>query len=168
MKLVSLDSIFDFEYGNKFDLNKMIKAKSPEDAVSFIGRSGRDNGVTAYVGRLADIEPYSSGLVTVALGGAILSSFVQPRPFYTGQNLAVLKPKEKMALEEKLYYCLCIQQNRHRYGAFGREANRTLRKLLLPERSEIPNWVQESLEVVCAEWKNSVDQILTPERWNNF
>jgi len=35
---------------------------------------------------------------------------------------------------EKLYYCLAIKANKFRYGAFGREANRTLKTLLVPEK----------------------------------
>lgn len=165
MKLTTLNSIFDVEYGNKFDLNKMTRAKSLEDAVSFVGRSGRNNGVTAFVQKKNDVQPYFAGLITVALGGAILSSFIQPRQFYTAQNVAVLKPKERMALEEKVYYCLCIQQNRHRYGAFGREANRTLKVLLVPRRNEVPKWVREAFEFVRDDWKKSIDHILSPESW---
>jgi hypothetical protein len=152
MKLTELNKIFGFGYGNKFDLNKMSLADAYDKAVLFVGRSGQHNGVTAYVSKVEDVEPYEAGLITVALGGAILSSFVQPKPFYTGQNIAVLTPPKGMSLAEKMFYCLCIQENRHRYGAFGREANRTLKNLMVPERSSVPSWVGTTHKTVSDEW----------------
>jgi hypothetical protein len=46
-----------------------------------------------------------------------------------------------MTRDELVFYCRAIQQNRFRYSAFGREANRTLRTLLVPARNAIPAWV---------------------------
>ena len=106
MKLIELSQIFGCTYGNKFDLNKMVPAESYDDSVLFIGRSGQNNGVTSYVVRSGEVDPYPAGFITVAMGGAILSSFVQPRPFYTGQNIAVLAPPDNMSLAEKIYYCI--------------------------------------------------------------
>ncbi len=78
----------------------------------------------------------------MALGGSkLLSAFVQEAPFYTAQNVAVLRPKHPMPFQQKLYICLAIRHNRFRYSAFGREANRTLRTLLVPEPEEFPSWV---------------------------
>ncbi len=45
--------------------------------------------------------------------------------------------------EEKLYYCSCITLNKYRYN-YGRQANRTLRNLLIPAYHEIPPWVKQS------------------------
>ena len=160
MNLIELNKIFGFSYGSKFDLNKMTLAEAYKDAVLFVGRSGQNNGVTSFVSRIDGITPYSAGLITVALGGAILSSFVQPKPFYTGQNIAVLTPPDDMTLAEKIYYCLCIQENRHRYGAFGREANRTLRNLLVPKRSDVPSWVSSSYKTVVTEWTSDLQHAL--------
>ncbi|HDR8932745.1 TPA: restriction endonuclease subunit S [Burkholderia vietnamiensis] len=159
-KLVELNKIFRCEYGNKFDLNKMTAARAYEGSVAFVGRSGKNNGVTAFVTEIDGVKPYKAGNITVALGGAILSSFVQPRRFYTGQNVAVLTPPADMPLSEKLYYCLCIEKNRHRYGAFGREANRTLRTLLLPDRGEVPAWVSSAYPAVVQEWETALEHTL--------
>lgn len=158
--LVELNQIFNVEYGNKFDLNKMHPAMAYEDSIAFVGRSGQNNGCTAFVSKLENVAPYEAGLITVALGGAILSSFIQPRPFYTGQNVAVLKPIKEMDLATKAYYCICITENRHRYGAFGREANRTLRTLLVPKRADVPAWVGKTFAKVVKEWTNELKAAL--------
>ena len=140
-----LNELFTVSYGNKLDLNKM-EARPPIDGgINFVGRSSQNNGVSGTVSRFGNLDPYSAGLITVALGGTkILSSFVQEQPFYTAQNVAILSPKSPMTFSEKLYVCLCIRHNRFRYSAFGREANRTLRFLPVPDQSEFPSWVQEA------------------------
>lgn len=150
-KLVALDHVFTVKHGNKFDLNKMRSPTPSQDAIAFIGRSGERNGITTFVAPVKNVEPFAKGLITVALGGAALSSFVQPKPFYTAQNIDVLDPKEAMSLDEKLYYCLCIEANKFRYSTFGREANRTLKSLLVPARSEVPAWVEGSLVLSAKE-----------------
>jgi hypothetical protein len=126
-----LDELFDVSYGNKFDLNKMTRTHS---GIAFIGRRGFNQGVSGIVERLKEVDPYPPGLLTVALGGSkVLATFVQQNPFYTAQNVVVLRPLDpSMALRDRLYYTLCIKANRYRYTAFGREANRTLRTIDVP------------------------------------
>lgn len=142
LKMKKLNELFTVTYGNKLDSNKMTPLSLAEGGVNFVGRSSQNHGVSGTVERLADIDPYPSGLITVALGGTkLLSSFIQEQPFYTAQNVAVLSPMFEMSFAEKLYMCLCIRHNRFRYSAFGREANRTLRTLLVPEPDEFPSWI---------------------------
>ncbi len=160
MKLTELNTIFKVDYGNKFDLNKMARAGEYEHSVAFVGRSGRNNGVTSFVTAIDGAAPFRAGCITVALGGSILSSFVQARRFYTGQNIAVLVPPDDMDLAEKLYYCLCVQQNRHRYGPFGREANRTFRTLSVPAREDVPAWVEQAKSKVVDDWKADLERAL--------
>lgn len=156
MNVARLDEVFDVAHGSKLDLNKMVQcAATDEDAVLFVGRSGERNGFAAFVKKLDYVEPYPCGLITVALGGSALSSFVQPRTFYTAQNIDVLTPLTPMSLEIRLYYCLCIEANRFRYSTYGREANRTLKTLLVPSRDSLPDWVdgmkQKAVNDLCQE-----------------
>ena len=135
MKLVTLDTIFDIKYGNQFDLNKL---ESDEDSkINFVSRSSQNLGVVCKVHSFKDTEPFPAGLITVTLGGTyLLSSFVQQDEFYTAQNIKVLTPKVEMTFEEKIFYCKIIESNRFRYSSHGREANKTLNKILVP--SEMP------------------------------
>ena len=48
-----------------------------------------------------------------------------------------------MTFAEKLFVCICIRHNRFRYSAFGREANKTLRDIVLPDLSEFPDWIND-------------------------
>jgi Type I restriction modification DNA specificity domain len=152
--LVELHELFEIEHGNKFDLNKMDIVPPSDDAAAFVRRSGVDNGIGAFVRRSSEKDPFPAGLITVALGGAVLASFVQPRPFYTAQNIDVLKPRSEMSLDVRLYYCLCIEANRFRYSTFGREANRTLKSLLLPKQA--PNWVHGVAKAAVEELRSDL------------
>ena len=136
----NLNDIFSVTYGNQFDLNKMsLVTKGAEGAIAFVSRKSTNLGIVGFVEKWQSIEPYRPGTITVALGGAILSSHIQPTPYYTGQNIMVLVPRRKMSFSEKLWWCMCIEENAYRYSAFGREANRTLPSLLVPD--EPPAWV---------------------------
>lgn len=173
MKTAPLNCLFDVEYGNKFDLNKMELCSKSRGGINFVNRSSRNCGVSATVAPVAGVTPYKAGLITVSLGGSfLLSSFVQLEDFYTGQNVAVLTPKEPMSFAEKLYVCLSIRHNRFRYSAFGREANRTLRTLPVPDRSEFPNWLEDcdvtQLQAEYARPRNSETIAINPKAWKWF
>ena len=56
----------------------------------------------------------------------------------------------------KLYYSLCISANRHRYSAFGRGANRTYKALLVPDPSDVPQWVNGAMESAVDEWRSDL------------
>ena len=108
-----LSEIFDIVYGNQFDLNKM--SVSDESYINFVSRGATNLGVVSKVDKCNDKEPFPAGCITVALGGSVLSSFVQTNEFYTGQNVKVLKPKSKMSFELLVYYALCVEKNKFRY-----------------------------------------------------
>jgi len=144
--MIPLCKVFEISRGSKLNFNKMKMSNQGNDAIAFVGRSGSNNGFSGWVERIDDKEPYQPGLITVALGGSLLSSFVQHRMFYTGQNIDVLRPRESMSVDVKLYYCLCIQANKFRYSTYGREANRTLHKIEVPARNMVPQWVEGSVK----------------------
>lgn len=157
---MKLNELFILSYGTKLDLNKMIvvdeSCEKFSDTVNFVSRTEKHLGVSARVRKKPNLEPYESGLITVALGGSVLSSFVQQEPFYTGQNMMVLTPIKQMTLQEKIFYCICIKKNHYRYTAYGREANRTLNALELPEN--IPEWVYRMSVIESIDSKPSLIQ----------
>lgn len=153
MNLVKLSKLFDVKYGVNLELNKLEQA--PE-GINFVSRSAQNNGVSAKVKRLADVEPIEAGVLTVAGGGSVLETFVQPEPFYSGRDLYYLRPLVAMSLPQKLYYCMCIRANKYRYN-YGRQANRTLRDIMVPAMDEIPDWVSATLPTVVSDWKLRLD-----------
>ena len=168
MQLTELKNLFDVRLGNKFDANKMVFV--PNGVINFISRDSKNNGCVGTVKKHGETEPFKEGLITVSLGGSfLLSSFVQPKKFYTAQNVAVLTPLKEMSLSEKIFYCKCIAMNRPKYSAFGREANRTLDVLRVPQ--DLPTWLREyenepepELEKPCSVESVSLD----PTKWRRF
>lgn len=171
---VPLNSLFDVEYGNKLDLNKMTLASSHKDGINFVGRASLHHGVSGRVVVFPGAKIYPAGSITVALGGSkLLASFVQLEPFYTAQNVAVLTARDAMTLAEKVFVCLCIRHNRFRYSAFGREANRTLRTLPIPAREDFPAWVDHvSADLDISQYVEPVVRAngapLSVEQWRPF
>ena len=115
-----------------------VKLYRSFEAVNFVSRSKENNGVTAYIKKIPEIEPQDAGLITVAGGGSsVLSTFVQNKPFYSGRDLYILKPRNEMSIYTKHFICTIIMANKYKYN-FGRQANRTLGqiKIMLPAVSE--------------------------------
>jgi hypothetical protein len=137
-----LDEIFSIRYGSQLDLNKCsLCGENDAGAYNFINRSNKNCGVSARILEVDNKKPFEAGLITVAMGGSVLSSFVQQEAFYTGQNVKVLKPKIPMPLIVKLYYCHCIELNKFRFSTFGREANSSFDSLMVPALDELPDWL---------------------------
>jgi len=123
-----VDELFYLHQGNGFELYNM--GQSANSNISFVSRTAQANGVVGKVDQVDGIAPFPAGYITVALGGSVLSSFVQKAPFYTAFHIMVLEPKRDMTFQEKLFYCMCIQNNAYRYS-YGRQANKTLKNIYL-------------------------------------
>lgn len=131
--LVELSEIFDIKYGNSLELVNLEQCKSTDDeAVPFVSRTGKNNGVSAYVYKLIDVEPNPKHTLSVAVGGSVLSTFYQPKEFYTGFHVLVLSPKNELSVLEMLFYAKCIFSNKYKYS-YGRQANKTLKNILIPK-----------------------------------
>lgn len=136
-----ISDLFHLEYGNSLELNRLERSNGP-GAINFVSRAARNNGVTARVKCIPNLSPTPAGTLTVALngqGGAGVA-FLQPFPYYSGFHIMILTPKMDMSEQEKLWWATCITANRFRFG-FGRQANRTLKDLVLPDAKTIPAWV---------------------------
>lgn len=141
--LVKISEAFDVSYGINLELVNLKQCNSTDKyAIPFVARGKRNNGVSAYVERVPDIEPNPAHTLSVAAGGSVLSTFYQPLPYYSGRDLYVLAPKKERTLVEMLFYAKCINANQYKYS-YGRQANKTLRDILIP--SEVPPSLEASL-----------------------
>lgn len=137
------DGLFDIDMGTKLDRVKMTQVDAD---VNFVGRANTSNGITARVDRIAGLEPYAAGNLTLSLGGEYLGScFVQPDRFYTSQNVVVLKPKQDMSFAMKQFIATMIfRESRSYYKAFIDELNRHIKRdfsFYLPVDTEgNPDW----------------------------
>jgi Type I restriction modification DNA specificity domain len=181
MKLVPLHSLFEISYGNSFDLTFLEECSEEyPDKVNYVSRTRENNGVSAFVKRLENVEPFEKELITVAgSGNSVLESFIQPLPFYTGYHVFILKPKVKLSHLQKLFYCFCIRKNQYKYN-FGRQANKTLKDILVPpelpeefKKIQVENFntikrkslVQDKYKLNQENWKwFRYDQLFTIEK----
>ncbi len=133
-KLVKISDLFTIKYGNSLELINLVQCKSTDkNAVPFVSRTEKNNGVSAYVKAEIDIEPNPTHTLSVAVSGSVLSTFYQHLPFYTGFHVLILEPKKEMGVIEMLFYAKCISVNKYKYN-YGRQANKTLKNILIPAR----------------------------------
>lgn len=137
MKTCKVSDLFDIQYGNSLEL---IYLEKDPHGVNFVSRTAKRNGVSGKVKLISTEKPFPAGVLTVAVGGSVLETFLQQSPFYTGFHVMVLSPKVEMTTSVKLYYCHCIRANQYKYS-YGRQANATLGSLLIPTIESIPQYV---------------------------
>ena len=161
---MKVSELFTVSYGTNLELNRLEKTKN---GINFISRTSKNNGVSAVVEPVSNIEPLNAGLITVAAGGSVMSSFVQVKPFYSGRDIFYLEPINEMTIQEKLFYCMCLRANKHKFS-YGRQANRTINNLELPDK--IPNWVnQVSIEIPITQKPSTKKTIkLSDRKWLKF
>lgn len=173
-ELVKITVLFDIKYGVNLELVYLEECKSSDyGSIPFVSRTERNNGVSAYVYRMIDIEPNPGHTLSVAGGGSVLSTFYQPIPYYSGRDLYYLIPRRKMNVTEMLYYAKCISINKYKYN-YGRQANKTLKDILIPYKpnlnliskldaykSEISNILKQKPLII-----NKID--LNTSKWESF
>lgn len=132
-RLVKISDLFDIKYGVNLELVNIEECNSTDnESIPFVSRTEKNNGVSAYVYRIIDVEANPGHTLSVAGGGSVLSTFYQPIPYYSGRDLYYLTPKREMNVIEMLYYAKCISSNKYKYS-YGRQANRTLKDILIPK-----------------------------------
>ncbi|MBQ3377775.1 MAG: restriction endonuclease subunit S, partial [Synergistaceae bacterium] len=141
-KYFLLKDICDISMGNKLDARDMT---TDDPVYNFVGRSESDNGISLIVDKVETVEPYPAGCITVALGGSLGSTYLQVKPFYTSQNVSVLKFSDEVSDHAKLFLCTLIHnETLYKYFPFGRELNSHIRNdfgFTLPINSKgEPDW----------------------------
>lgn len=169
---VPLCDLFDVRYGHSLELNRLKRVSREQGGIPFVSRKMGDNGISAYVAPSPDILPAPAGELSCALSGnGVLSTFLQDQPFYTAFHVACLRPLQPMTSAQLLYYCACIKSNRFRYS-YGRQANKTLRSLLVPAFEDLPTWLGDT-DVAMFDGSNMPDSheevpALADQKWGLF
>ncbi|MBD5131239.1 MAG: hypothetical protein HDT28_01400 [Clostridiales bacterium] len=121
-----LHRIFDTIMGNGIDA---VATTNDNPKYNYIGRSANNNGVAGFIDEIDGETVNTAGALTLSLGGSIGSCFVQDKPFYTAQNVAVLQEKVPLSKHTKLFIATLIRNEcKIKYQAFGRELNAHFRK----------------------------------------
>lgn len=162
MKKIS--DVFFIYSGSKLDLNKQ---EISEDGINFVSRNSNNNGVVCKIVAHQKCKKFKKGDITVPLGGSyLLSAFVQDEDFVTAQNVSVLRPKKDMLDIEKWFYCYVLRANRFKFSAFGREVNKYLQDIEVPEI--IPNWVYSMKIEKPITHNESVKELIDISNWKLY
>lgn len=130
-KEFQLGRIFTIKYGVNLELNAC--EEYPDEnipSVNFVSRTSENNGVSSRVALIENILPQKAGLISIAGGGSVLSTFLQKEPFYSGRDLYTLEAKEDITDETKLFIITLIEKNKYKYS-YGRQANKTMKNLII-------------------------------------
>jgi hypothetical protein len=157
----TVEELFEIHSGNGLSRSKLKVAVAGE-GVNFVARGQIDNGVVGRVIAPEGEKVWSGGLITVALSGSVLSTFVQPEPFVTAFHVAVLVPRRLMKLSEKLWWARCIAINQYRYN-YGRQANRTLSGLKIPLSA--PQWVASAPQDAVSDLRGDLMGLADGKNW---
>lgn len=175
MKTVKLSKLFDI-YNGYASSNVNLIDKS-DDTIYYIRPSSTYEGTIAgHVNKNAIPEKYIFPKNTIYVStdgeGSHSYTYVSSFDFVPNSNVAVLIPKDEMTLQEKQYYALCITKNRYKFSYGRKPKGNRLANILLPDRSEIPDWVYEVEEPDLSKYKESFNNSPTPKLnsdiWKEF
>lgn len=173
-----VSDLFTVKYGVNLELNACVECdKAETDSVNFVARTAENNGISARVMTIDGVEPQKKGLISVAGGGSVLSTFLQNEPFYSGRDLYTLESKDNISDEAKMFIITIIEQNKYKYS-YGRQANKTLPDLLLklpinddnePDYKFMEDFIK-SLHHKPLTTQNKKEQVpaLNLERWKEY
>ncbi|OHA57512.1 MAG: hypothetical protein A2114_00090 [Candidatus Vogelbacteria bacterium GWA1_51_14] len=167
MKLTKLSNLFEIKYGVNLELINLEETQAISDeSVCFVSRTESNNGVSAFVKKQDGVMPIPGNTLTVAVGGSVLSTFLQPYNYYSGRDLYFLTPKKDMTERELIYYSICLKRNKYKYN-YGRQANKTLKDILVPE--DVPERFKNlKIDNLDTKSLNSPERMLHHEDWQWF
>ena len=150
MKLLKVKDLFEVVYGVNLDLNKLEEVEpTAKNAIRYVGRSDKNNGITAFVLKSEEYSPNPAMTISVAGGGSVMSSFLQEEEYYSGRDLFFLEPRTEMTKAELLFYCTVLRMNKFKFS-YGRQANKTLENLEIPKYDDFSDF-NSSAEVANLE-----------------
>ncbi|HJW28414.1 MAG TPA: hypothetical protein VJ508_04090, partial [Saprospiraceae bacterium] len=73
-----MSELFEVRYSVNLELNALTQTSN---GINFVSRTAKNNGVSARVAKLPDVEPIPTGIISVAGGGSVMESFLQTEPY---------------------------------------------------------------------------------------
>jgi hypothetical protein len=165
--MTELKNIFNIHYPKTLIFSEMDSSKKE---INFVSSKGTNNGVVDKVAIPQNVTIYKKGSITVPLKGSVLEASLQIEDFIIAHQTAVLE-NEKLSIEEKIFYVCFIKQYKRLYN-YGRQADKTLKDIIVPEKHEIPSWVYETEIPDYSDVKESKEnkEVILPEaqEWKEF
>ncbi len=172
------------------ELNDLFEVRNglASSNVSVLDRGGRDriaylrpsnllaNTVAGFIERQTVeakyIYPKETIFVSTDGEGSHSFSYLSPIEFVPNSNVAVLIPKISMSLQQKLYYAFCITKNRYLFSYGRKPKGDRLKRIKLPNASDIPSWAKSFDVSAYSNADVSVNRLPTPAldtaNWQEF
>ncbi len=101
------------------------------------------------------IYPDNTLYVSTDGQGSHTYSYVSSFEFIPNSNVSVLIPKRKMSVQEKIYYALCISNNRYKFSYGRKPKGDRLKNILIPLFP--PKYVYDDIfEEIFNSWKKII------------
>lgn len=141
-----LSDLFEIKNGLASSSVKISEIKSEQYNVPYYRPSSSWNNLVAgYLDKntldIKHIYPPDTIFVSTDGDGSHSYSYVSPFEFVPNSNVAVLIPKRKMELTEKLFFAMIITKNRFRFSYGRKPKGERLASLEIPEK--IFNWTKK-------------------------
>lgn len=136
-KLIPLSDIFHIRNGlASSNVDVLEVPESPTDIRYIRPSQTYEGSIAGYVDKvLIDdkfIYPDNTLYVSTDGQGSHTYSYVSSFEFIPNSNVSILIPKKEMSLQEKIYYALCISNNRYKFSYGRKPKGDRLKNILLP------------------------------------
>jgi type I restriction enzyme M protein len=158
--LVPLSDIFHIYNGLASSNVEVLDFSESDNDIRYIRPSQTYQGsIAGYVNKILIedkyIYPDNTLYVSTDGQGSHTYSYVSSFGFVPNSNVAVLVPKIKMSLQEKIYYSICITKNRYKFSYGRKPKGERLKNILLP--SSPPSFVyQDVFNEIFNNWKKII------------
>ena len=174
--MIRIDELFEIINGipssqvdvlNKYRKNRIIYTRPSNNYRGTIAGYIEESTVDAGM-----IFPIETLFVSPDGEGSHTYSYVSICKFVPNSNVAVLIPKSKLTLQEKIFYSTCITSNRYRFNYGRKPKGERLKSISIPEKDKIPDWVNNvatpQLDHVNRPFNTTSSPNIDISNWNFF
>ncbi|HAO23251.1 MAG TPA: methyltransferase [Desulfobacteraceae bacterium] len=160
-QLVHLSKIFNVKNGLASSSVEVREEAETENDIRYIRPSQSYSGsIAGYVDKLLvdDKHIYQDQTIYVSTDGqgSHTYSYVSSFEFIPNSNVSILIPKDKMSLQEKIYYSICITINRYKFSYGRKPKGNRLKNILIPECPPDFVYNQNVFQEIFEGWKKIV------------
>ena len=158
--LIELSELFYINNGLASSNVEVLETQETVNDIRYIRPSQTYTGsIAGYVNKILipdkHIYPDYTLYVSTDGQGSHTYSYVSSFEFVPNSNVVVLIPKKEMSLQEKIYYAMCITNNRYKFSYGRKPKGYRLKNILLP--ASPPEFVYKNMfDKVFDNWKQII------------
>lgn len=144
MKMVQIQDLFEVKGGSNITASQLTELPFT-NSIPVVGASGvLEKTVVGYIDKdKVNNKIFPQYTIYVSTNGALCcTAFLAPWEFTGNVDMVALIEKQPLTIRQKLYYCLCINANKHRFSYGRKPKGVRFSSLEIPAPEEIPAWVE--------------------------